>query len=136
MTADQVALAGTEPVALSTPGPGSVVTFYSYKGGTGRTMALANVGWILASQGLRVLVVDWDLEAPGLHRYYHPLLIDPELHATDGLIDLLRAYVEQALPGPGDAAAASPGSGWPRPAGSTATSAASRSTCRPAGGST
>jgi tetratricopeptide (TPR) repeat protein len=79
-------------------GPGSVVTFYSFKGGTGRTMALANVGWILASQGLRVLVVDWDLEAPGLHRYYHPLLVDPELHATDGLIDLLRAYARQALP--------------------------------------
>ncbi|WP_327679921.1 FxSxx-COOH system tetratricopeptide repeat protein [Kitasatospora sp. NBC_00458] len=79
-------------------GPGTVVTFYSFKGGTGRTMALANVGWILASRGLRVLVVDWDLEAPGLHRYYHPLLVDPELHATDGLIDLLRAYVKQALP--------------------------------------
>ncbi|WP_405365451.1 FxSxx-COOH system tetratricopeptide repeat protein [Kitasatospora sp. NBC_00039] len=108
MTADQVALADAESAVLSTPGTGSVVTFYSYKGGTGRTMALANVGWILASQGLRVLVVDWDLEAPGLHRYYHPLLIDPELHATDGLIDLLRAYVEQALPGPGDAAAAAP----------------------------
>ncbi|MBP0451307.1 tetratricopeptide repeat protein [Kitasatospora sp. RG8] len=108
MTADQVALADAESAVPSTPGTGSVVTFYSYKGGTGRTMALANLGWILASQGLRVLVVDWDLEAPGLHRYYHPLLIDPELHATDGLIDLLRAYVEQALPAPGDAAAAAP----------------------------
>ena len=29
---------------------GEVVTFFSYKGGTGRTMALANVAWILASQ--------------------------------------------------------------------------------------
>ncbi|MER7669333.1 FxSxx-COOH system tetratricopeptide repeat protein [Kitasatospora sp. NPDC096128] len=86
---------GTEP---GRGGPGSVVTFYSFKGGTGRTMALANVGWILASRGLRVLVVDWDLEAPGLHRYYHPLLVDPELHSTDGLIDLLRGYVKQALP--------------------------------------
>ena len=28
---------------------GRVVTFYSYKGGTGRTMALANVAWILAA---------------------------------------------------------------------------------------
>ncbi|MFI6449048.1 FxSxx-COOH system tetratricopeptide repeat protein [Kitasatospora sp. NPDC050543] len=89
----------TEPATdRDRTGPGSVVTFYSFKGGTGRTMALANVGWILASRGLRVLVVDWDLEAPGLHRYYHPLLVDPELHATDGLIDLLRAYVKQALP--------------------------------------
>ena len=29
---------------------GQIVTFYSYKGGTGRTMALANVAWILASK--------------------------------------------------------------------------------------
>lgn len=44
---------------------GRIVTFYSYKGGTGRTMALVNVGWIMASNGKRVLLVDWDLEAPG-----------------------------------------------------------------------
>src|ERR1019366_1440250 len=32
-------------------GTGRIITFYSYKGGTGRSMALANVGWILASLG-------------------------------------------------------------------------------------
>ena len=53
---------------------GEVVTFYSYKGGTGRTMALANVAWILAANGKRVLVVDWDLESPGLHRFFRPFL--------------------------------------------------------------
>ena len=36
---------------------GKVVTFYSYKGGTGRTMALANVAWILAANGHCVLAV-------------------------------------------------------------------------------
>jgi cellulose biosynthesis protein BcsQ len=45
------------------------VTFYSYKGGVGRTMALANVAYMLASAGKRVLVVDFDLEAPGLSTY-------------------------------------------------------------------
>ncbi|MER6359507.1 FxSxx-COOH system tetratricopeptide repeat protein [Kitasatospora sp. NPDC001527] len=100
MSPEHAALADHGSAALATPATGTVVTFYSFKGGTGRTMALANLGWILASQGLRVLVVDWDLEAPGLHRYYHPLLVDPELHATDGLIDMLRAYVDEALPGP------------------------------------
>ena len=30
---------------------GQVITFYSYKGGTGRTMAMANVAWIIASSG-------------------------------------------------------------------------------------
>jgi eukaryotic-like serine/threonine-protein kinase len=49
-----------------------VITFYSYKGGTGRTMALANIACLFARQGtagLRVLAIDWDLEAPGLHYY-------------------------------------------------------------------
>jgi len=68
---------------------GNIITFYSYKGGTGRSMAVANVAWILASGGKRVLTVDWDLEAPGLHRYYAPFLSDKDLTASDGLIDLL-----------------------------------------------
>ncbi len=46
-----------------------VVTFYSYKGGVGRTMALANVAALLAQDGRRVLVVDFDLEAPGVPSY-------------------------------------------------------------------
>lgn len=46
-----------------------VVTFYSYKGGVGRTMALVNTSIALARAGRRVLVVDFDLEAPGLPSY-------------------------------------------------------------------
>ena len=53
---------------------GQVVTFYSFKGGTGRTMALANVAWILAANGKRVLIADWDLESPGLHRFFQPFM--------------------------------------------------------------
>jgi cellulose biosynthesis protein BcsQ/tetratricopeptide (TPR) repeat protein len=76
---------------------GQVVTFYSYKGGTGRTMALANVAWILATNGKRVLVVDWDLESPGLHRFFTPFL-DPNLLATtNGVIDLIRVYENAAI---------------------------------------
>ena len=71
------------------------MTFYSYKGGTGRTMALANVAWILASAGKRVLVADWDLEAPGLHRFFSPFLeVDAVVH-TPGVIDLVREYEDQ-----------------------------------------
>ncbi len=50
-------------------------------------MALANFAWILASSGKKVLVIDWDLEAPGLHRYFRPFLADPDLLETEGLID-------------------------------------------------
>jgi len=67
--------------------PGEVVTFYSYKGGTGRTMSLVNLAWLLADKlpfGEKILLVDWDLEAPGLHRYFHETL-RPVKPGADGL---------------------------------------------------
>ncbi len=82
---------------------GHIVTFYSYKGGTGRTMAVANTAWLLAANGLRVLVVDWDLESPGLHRYLHPFLVDKGLTASPGVIDMIRDYAAAAVePGHGE----------------------------------
>ncbi|GAA2534315.1 FxSxx-COOH system tetratricopeptide repeat protein [Winogradskya humida] len=71
---------------------GKVVTFYSFKGGTGRTMALANVAWILAANGKRVLVADWDLESPGLHRFFQPFLDTEAIETTSGVIDMIRSY--------------------------------------------
>ena len=54
--------------------PGTIITFYSYKGGTGRSMALANTACLFAerltSSSQKVLMIDWDLEAPGLHRFF------------------------------------------------------------------
>jgi cellulose biosynthesis protein BcsQ len=47
-----------------------IITFYSYKGGVGRTMCLANIAVLLAKWGHKVLMVDWDWEAPGLERYF------------------------------------------------------------------
>jgi len=46
------------------------VTFYSYKGGVGRTLALANMAKRLADFGKKVCVIDFDLEAPGLHQKF------------------------------------------------------------------
>ena len=43
------------------------VAFYSYKGGVGRTLLLANTARFLALAGQRVVALDLDLEAPGLH---------------------------------------------------------------------
>jgi cellulose biosynthesis protein BcsQ len=76
---------------------GQVITFYSYKGGTGRTMALANVAWIIASNGKRVLVVDWDLESPGLHKFFHPFLEESTVSATPGVIEIINDYANAAL---------------------------------------
>ena len=45
------------------------VTFYSFKGGVGRTFALMNVAVDLVKQGKNVTVLDFDLEAPGLNSF-------------------------------------------------------------------
>ncbi|MBN2465118.1 P-loop NTPase [candidate division WOR-3 bacterium] len=42
------------------------IAFFSVKGGTGRSLALANVAALLASRGRAVGCVDFDLLAPGL----------------------------------------------------------------------
>ena len=74
---------------------GTVITFYSYKGGVGRTLALANVGALLCRWGYKVLCVDWDLEAPGLHLYFKPWM---EAQDRPGLADLLDAQTRQQNP--------------------------------------
>ena len=48
-----------------------IFTFYSFKGGVGRSMAAANVAYALASRGRNVLLMDMDLEAPGLSTFFH-----------------------------------------------------------------
>ena len=82
---------------MVTDAQGKIITFYSYKGGTGRSMALANVAWILASRGEQVLIVDWDLEAPGLHRYFSPFLLDKDLVSSQGVIEFLQRFEKAAL---------------------------------------
>jgi septum formation inhibitor-activating ATPase MinD len=64
------------------------VTFYSYKGGVGRTMALVNVAVLLAKLGRRVLVVDFDLEAPGLPSYQ----VFRGAECRRGIVDYVTSY--------------------------------------------
>lgn len=71
-----------------------IVTFYSYKGGVGRSMALAAAARALALRGLKVLVVDFDLEAPGLERYFHDEAGARSRRAEPGLMDLIAKYRE------------------------------------------
>jgi MinD-like ATPase involved in chromosome partitioning or flagellar assembly len=76
---------------------GTVVTFYSYKGGVGRSSTLANVAVLLARWGHRVLVIDWDLEAPGLHYYFKDTL--PEA-PRGGVVDLAHDFLHNKSPRP------------------------------------
>jgi MinD-like ATPase involved in chromosome partitioning or flagellar assembly len=73
---------------------GRVVTFYSYKGGTGRSMALANLACLMSRRGgvlNAVLVIDWDLEAPGLHHYFFR-----STPVGNGVMELLKQVTEDA----------------------------------------
>jgi CHAT domain-containing protein len=74
-----------------------ICTFYSFKGGVGRSMALANIAELLYRRGLNVLMVDFDLEAPGLERFFDvPDAINKpvDIQEKRGIIDLLMSYKE------------------------------------------
>jgi chromosome partitioning protein len=47
-----------------------VITFHSYKGGTGKTTLAANLAALLAKNGNNVCIVDIDVYAPSLHAYF------------------------------------------------------------------
>ena len=70
------------------------VVFYGLKGGMGRSTALAMLAYRLAREGKRVLLIDFDLESPGLSG----LLLPQDRVATYGLVDW---FVEDVV-GQGD----------------------------------
>src|SRR5580658_1089367 len=96
-----------------------IITFYSFKGGVGRTMALVNVAAEIARRGKRVLVVDFDLEAPGLDTFditisdksNHGMLEFIEDFRRTGEVPDVRRYVYQSDIDLGD------GGLWVMPAG-------------------
>ena len=78
-----------------------IFTFYSFKGGVGRSMALLNTAYALAGWGRHVLIVDMDLEAPGvsgfLHR--HKELAAPRTEHTLDILTLLGEVVSATRAG-------------------------------------
>ena len=48
-----------------------IISIHSFRGGTGKSNTAANISAILASQGLRVGVVDTDIQSPGIHVLYN-----------------------------------------------------------------
>lgn len=104
-------------VNMTTHNAGKIISFYSYKGGTGRSMALANIAYILATSPEfnfpRVLMIDWDLEAPGLHHFFYDnfeeslgkslkVQYNKKFDSAKGLIDFLTdvdKFYKSELPG-------------------------------------
>ncbi len=67
--------------------PYQVISFYSYKGGVGRTTSMIQVAYILAREGKRVLLLDMDIEAPSLHKLFKKQMDDPLYGVKHGLVD-------------------------------------------------
>lgn len=71
------------------------VTFYSYKGGVGRTLALANVAAYLSNFGFKVCILDFDLEAPGVHYKFPKITYEVNKGLMDCIYDF---YTEGIIP--------------------------------------
>ncbi|NJK32763.1 MAG: AAA family ATPase [Deltaproteobacteria bacterium] len=86
------------PLHKRTP---AIATFYSFKGGVGRTTLVGAIAWQFARQGNKVVVVDLDLEAPGVARMFGATA---HWGALDFLMDHMAtgAHLLPELPNPTD----------------------------------
>ena len=76
-------------VEKDTPKRPQVVTFYSFKGGVGRSTALGIVAILLANRNRRVVVIDFDLEAPGISILLRPNVVIEGGEENYGVLDYL-----------------------------------------------
>lgn len=79
------------------------IVFYSYKGGVGRTLLLANYARYLCACGKKVFILDCDLEAPGLHHKFaqYGLYNDFETWQKSGLpryglVDYIAEFMKES----------------------------------------
>ena len=72
-------------------------TLFSVKGGVGRSTTAAVLAWHLVRRGERVLVVDLDLESPGLSSAMLARQEQPEFGVTDWFVEDLVGQGEQVI---------------------------------------
>jgi cellulose biosynthesis protein BcsQ len=85
------------PLNAHTP---PIVSFYSFKGGVGRTTALVSFALQLSLAGRRVCVIDLDLEAPGAGTLLAPGGVPSALGVVDYLIEA--PLIEKEMPSLGE----------------------------------
>jgi MinD-like ATPase involved in chromosome partitioning or flagellar assembly len=69
-----------------------IFSFYSYKGGVGRTQLAVNLAsYLCYYQRKKILLIDWDLEAPGLHFYFEGF----ENVQNKGIVELFTSFVDK-----------------------------------------
>jgi len=72
------------------------ITFYSYKGGVGRSLALVNIATRLSEMGQKVCIIDFDLDAPGLHFKLQRAYEIPKVMEV-GLVDYIYHYAVDGI---------------------------------------
>src|SRR5436189_302061 len=87
--------------------PATIVSVVSAASGTGRTSAVVNTGWILASAGKRVLIADLDAQQPNAVDYLRPFhvedvpaveLLDPDRAGRFGTMGILWGLSQTPAP--------------------------------------
>lgn len=73
----------------------NVISFYSYKGGVGRTIAMIQTAYNLVQEGKRVLMLDLDIEAPSLHKLFSKAVNDSVNGVEYGMVEYLYRSVVQ-----------------------------------------
>src|SRR5581483_8228077 len=71
---------------------GTIVAFGSETAESGTSMAVANVAWILAANGKRVLIVDWNLSTQGVYRFFRPFLDEEAASTGTGIADVITEF--------------------------------------------
>jgi tetratricopeptide (TPR) repeat protein len=74
------------------------ITFYSYKGGVGRSLALTNIAVRLSELGQRVCIIDFDLDAPGLHFKFKNYALSKGIER--GLVDYIYRFSSEKIVDP------------------------------------
>ncbi|MDN5655684.1 MAG: ParA family protein, partial [Kocuria sp.] len=74
------------------------IVFFSVKGGVGRSTAMSALAWNLSTQGRRVMVIDLDLESPGISAFLLPDENQPSAGIVDWLVEDLVDNGDALLP--------------------------------------
>lgn len=71
------------------------ITFYSYKGGVGRSLALSNMAIKLSQLKKKVFIIDFDLEAPGLQFKFEENYNLVKKSCQKGLVDYIYSFANE-----------------------------------------
>lgn len=74
-----------------------VTAFYSFEANDTHSLALVNVAALIAKRGRKVLIVDWDLEAPAVDKFYRAPPSKSLVPASQpGLVELLNSVADSS----------------------------------------